>query len=168
MSYDEIIDIVSEQDMVLRQEKRNVAYANKLNFRVINGIIYNDKKQFWIPRRHANKKLFPRALDASVGGHVLAGESYNAAFERETQEELGLNVKTITYTPLARLTPREHNTSAFMWVYGIQSNMVPPYNTDDFIEYYWLSYEEFLTRLRNGDTAKSDLLPILTAIQELI
>ncbi len=168
MSCDEIIDIVSEQDIVLGQEKRTTVYEKKLHFRVINGIIYNDKKEFWIPRRHPRKKLFPLSLDASVGGHVQAGETYDEAFMRETYEELNVDMRKNTYNKLAYITPYTHGTSAFMWIYGIPSNTIPQYNTDDFVDSYWLSYEDLLNRLHAGDTAKSDLLPILTVIKDLI
>lgn len=168
MSYDEIIDIVSPNDVIIGQEKRSIVYAKKLNFRVINAIIYNDQKQFWIPRRHPTKKLFPLSLDASVGGHVLAGESYDDAFIREAREEINFDPTQYTYKKLAYITPYSHGTSAFMWIYVILSNEAPCYNKNDFIADYWLSYNDFVERLHNGDTAKSDLLPILTSIKDLL
>lgn len=166
MDYDEILDIVSLEDEVIGQESRNIIYEKNLScFRVINGFICNSEKKLWIPRRHPKKKLFPLFLDASVGGHVLSGETYQEAFERETQEELGLDVSKYNYSRIARLTPHEHGTSAFMWVYIIESNKAPNYNLNDFIEYQWLSLEEIFQKLESGDSAKSDLIPILTEIK---
>lgn len=166
MSCDEILDVISDNDEVLRREKRSVIYDQKLNFRVINGFICNSKKQLWIPRRHPDKKLFPLYLDASVGGHVMADEDYENAFIRETKEELGLDPLLFNYKKIARLTPISHGTSAFMWVYLIYSDEVPQYNPNDFVEYYWLSVEEVFNRLTSGDNAKSDLLPILNEIKD--
>ncbi len=167
MICDEILDIVSIEDEVIGQEKRSIIYANNLScFRVINGFICNSEKKLWIPRRHPQKKLFPLYLDASVGGHVGAGETYLEAFIRETKEELDLDVSNYSYSRLARLTPPEHKTSAFMWVYIIRSDETPSYNTNDFISFEWLSPEEVFQKLAAGDKAKSDLLPILHEIKD--
>ncbi len=169
MSHDEILDLVSLQDEVIGQEKRSVVYEHKLsNFRVINGFICNSAKQLWIPRRHKDKKLFPSCLDASVGGHVAAGESYHDAFVRETHEELNLDVRQHSYLPILRLTPTEHQTSAFMWVYLIKSDDVPDYNTNDFVEYFWLTPDDFFAKIEQGDKAKGDLFPMMRAIKGLL
>ena len=167
MNNHEIVDLVSPNDEVIGQEDRNVVYDKKMScFRVINGFICNSQKKLWIPRRHSEKKLFHLHLDASVGGHVLANETYEQAFIRETKEELNISLNPGGYEKVARLTPHENNTSAFMWVYIIKSDQVPPYNANDFIEYYWLTIEEFFKKLKEGDRAKSDLVPILTVLRE--
>lgn len=168
MMHDELLDVVSASDEVLTQELRSVVYQKKLYFRAVNAFVCNSKKQLWIPRRHPSKKLFALALDCSVSGHVSAGESYDAAFARETAEELSIDITQVTYTKLMRLTPVDHNTSAFMWVYLIMSDQEPAYNRQDFIEYYWLSVDELIQKLKNGEPAKSDLLPIVSAIKDHI
>lgn len=166
MSYDEILDFVSDNDEVLGQEKRSEIYAKKLHFRVINAFVCNSQKKLWIPRRHPQKKLFPLYLDCSVGGHVSSGEDYESAFIRETKEELNIDVSQVTCKKIARLTPLKNGTSAFMWVYIIYSDNAPEFNQNDFVEYYWLSPDEIVHRLNNGDNAKSDLLPILNEIKD--
>lgn len=165
MNYDEILDVVSENDEVIRQEKRSIIYQQKLLFRVINAFICNAEKKLWIPRRHPNKKLFPLHLDCSVGGHVMSGEDYQTAFIRETQEELNIDITKMTFKKIAQLAPSVHGTSAFMWVYIIYSDDTPPFNKEDFIEYYWMTPHEISIRLMNGDKAKGDLIPILKEIR---
>lgn len=166
-SNDEILDIVSPNDEVIEQEKRSIIHARgNSNFRVINGFICNSEKKLWIPRRHPGKKLFPLHLDASVGGHVSAGETYEEAFVRETHEELNLDLRQQDYSPIARLVPPIHKTSAFMWVYLIRSDESPAYNTNDFVEYFWLSPEELFDKIARGDKAKSDLIPIIREIMD--
>ena len=167
ISNDEILDLVSSEDEVIGQEKRSIIRAKKLsNFRVINGFICNSKKQLWIPRRHKKKELFPLHLDASVGGHVSTNESYQEALIRETREELNLEISQQSFYTIARLTPHTHGTAAFMWVYIIKSDVIPNYNTNDFVEYFWLSPEEFFTKISRGDRAKSDLFPIMREIKD--
>lgn len=166
-SCDEIIDVVNQYDHVIGQCTRAQAYADRTNyFRVINAFIKNDQGQLWIPRRTNTKKLFPRCLDVSVGGHVLAGETYDRAFVRETAEEVRIDVVSCAYKRVAYLTPVEHGVSGFMYVYEIIVNESPQYNTNDFSEYYWLHPHEILERLASGDQGKGDLPLIVKALYQ--
>lgn len=166
---DEILDLVSEQDIVIGSLCRDEIYKRGLrNFRVINGFIINSENKLWIPRRHESKKLWPLHLDTSVGGHVSSQEDYHQAFASETQEELNINVNNINFKKLCKLSPYEHNVSAFMWVYLIYQNSVPNFNKEDFTEYYWLSMDKFFEKIKNGDKSKSDLPKILNIIRNQI
>jgi len=155
---DECLDIVDENDKVIGREKRSVVYAKGLkNFRVVNIFIKNKKGELWIPRRSANKRIFPLCLDMSVGEHVQSGEEYETAFRRGLLEELNLNSKTYKWRLLGVLSPEKDKVSCFMGVYEIQSDVVPNYNKDDFVEWFWLRPEEILKRMKEGEKAKDDL-----------
>ena len=159
---DELLDLVNDNDMVIGCAFRSEIYAKKKNnFRVVNLFIENSAGQLWIPRRTAVKKIYPLGLDASMGGHVACGETYAQALARELKEELDIDLAMATYQFLGHLTPHQHDVSAFMQVYKIAQDTVPHFNTNDFVEYYWLSPQELLARLNNGDTAKSDLPKII-------
>jgi isopentenyldiphosphate isomerase len=81
---DELLDIVDQNDKVIGRKLRSEIYENKMsNFRVVNAFLINDNGQLWIPRRSANKRIFPSCLDTSMGGHVSSGETYEDAFKRE-------------------------------------------------------------------------------------
>jgi isopentenyldiphosphate isomerase len=158
MDCDEFLDLVSIDDEVIGREKRSVIYSQGLsNFRGVFGFICNSEKKLWIPRRHPNKREYPLHLDASVGGHVASGESYDEAFVRETKEELNIALKPGEYSPLVRLTPHEHAVTAFSQIYIIKSDKVPQYNADDFVEYFWLSPDEFFAKIIQGDRARGNL-----------
>ena len=155
---DELLDIVNEQDEVVGQKFRSEVYRYRLSsFRVVNAFVQNSKGQLWIPRRSASKRIFPLCLDASMGGHVSTGESYQDAFRRELMEELRIDVEATSYQELGALTPHQHGVSAFMRVFLIHSDLAPNYNTNDFIEYYWLSPKEILSVLEDGEKSKNDL-----------
>lgn len=159
---DELLDLVNEQDQVVEQMLRSEVYGQKkCNFRVVNAFIVNDKEQLWIPRRTSSKRIFPLCLDASMGGHVMAGESYQSAFERELYEELGIQADQFEYEMIGSLNPYEHQTSAFMKVYVIKSQKVPEYNQQDFCEYFWMTPQELISRLSCGDKSKGDLPKII-------
>lgn len=155
---DELLDIVNESDEVIGQQLRSEIYYQKSrNFRVVNLFIRNDQGALWIPLRSANKRIFPLSLDASMGGHVAAGESYRQALERELMEELRIDSRLVESKEIGRMTPHEHGVSAFMKVFLIESNDAPDYNRDDFISFSWLMPQELLEQLASGVKCKSDL-----------
>lgn len=157
-SNDELLDLVDEHDQVIGSRLRSNIYGEGLsNFRAINAFLINDNGELWIPKRTATKKIFPLCLDMSVGGHVASGETYGEAFRRELLEELGLNLDNVDWKILGHLTPHEHGVAAFMQVYEIRSNLVPDYNKDDFVEFFWLKPHEILRRIESGEGTKDDL-----------
>ena len=156
--HDEKLDLVDEEDQVIGVLSRSEVYARGLhNIRVVNLFVVNNEGNLWIPRRTAHKKLYPLHLDMSMGGHVMSGEKYDEAFSRETQEELRIDVAKTPYRFLRHLTPHEHGVSAFMNVYEITQDAAPDYNTDDFMEYFWLTPRDLLAWIASGEKTKSDL-----------
>lgn len=154
---DEYLDLVDENDQVIGRKLRSGVYAQNLsNFRVVNAFLVNSKGQLWIPRRGPHKRIFPLCLDMSMGGHVESGEDYDQAFQRELLEELSIDAKVTPFEVLGSLTPHEHQVSAFMKVYKIETDRTPQYNPDDFIESFWLAPDELLDKLE-VDKSKDDL-----------
>jgi len=155
---DEYLDLVDNNDIVVGRKKRSEVYAEHLsNYRVVNAFLVNSENKIWIPRRTETKSIFPLCLDFSLGEHVESGEAYKQAFTRGLQEELNLDINKVKYRELGKLTPRKDSVSSFMEVYEIQSDEIPNYNKDDFIEFYWLSPEELFQRLESGEKSKDDL-----------
>lgn len=155
---DELLDIVDQNDNVIGQKLRSEVYLKKLsNFRVVNAFLMNKQGKLWIPRRTKNKRVFPLCLDASMGGHVMSGESYEQALARELMEELRIDTRTKACEYVGSLNPVKHKTSAYMRVYRIQTDEIPNYNTNDFIESFWFYPEELLNHISSGDKSKDDL-----------
>ena len=166
---DELLDVVNDNDQVVGQKYRSEVYAHQMScFRVINAFLINKQKYIWIPRRSPDKKLFPLCLDASVGGHVMSGESYQQAFERELQEELNMEISQLSHSLLAKLTPHQHNVSAYMHVYVIMTDKDPVYNQSDFVSAAWLSMAELQLLIKKGEPVKGDLPVLVNLLQELV
>jgi isopentenyl-diphosphate delta-isomerase len=165
--YDELLDLVNEDDQVIGQKYRSEIWKENINnFRTVNVFLINDKQEIWIPRRTAHKKLFPLCLDSSAGGHVIAGESYDQAFERELKEELNIDLSNVLYRLIAKLTPAEHKVSSFMHVYIVQSNGTPQYNLNDFVEYSWIDIITLQQKIQSGERTKSDLPTLVNTLQK--
>lgn len=167
ITHDELLDIVDENDAVIGQQYRSELYAkHTANFRVINAFLINSRGQVWIPRRSPHKKLFPSCLDASVGGHVMAGESYGQAFERELQEELNMSLSQAPHRLLGKLAPHKHNVSAHMHLYVIFIDQEPNYNQDDFIHATWFDLPVLQELLNQGEPAKGDLPALINYLSK--
>jgi isopentenyldiphosphate isomerase len=161
MHTEEILDLVDSNDHVTGTISRTDAANQDISsIRVINVFLQNDEGQLWIPRRAATKRQFPNALGISVGGHVHAGESYEDALIREVQEEIHLDLHTIPYTPLGKLTPEVDGTHCFMQVYTVHTNETPSVFADEAQTSYWLFPHEIISMIEQGDTCMDDL-PIL-------
>jgi isopentenyl-diphosphate delta-isomerase len=160
-SVDEYLDIVDENDNVIGKKKRSLVYAENLsNFRVVNAFVVNSHGKIWIPRRSANKTLYPLSLDVSIGGHVESGEDYADALIREAHEELNINIDELATYLLGHLRPKD-GVSSFMNVYEIQTDKLPDFNKNDFSEYFMLTPRELVELISSGEKAKSDLIKLI-------
>lgn len=155
---DEYLDLVNEQDEVIGKKLRSEVYAEgMLNFRFVNAFLVNSEGKLWIPRRTPAKRFYPSCLDMSMGGHVESGETYDESFKRELAEELNIDADTTPWKMIGHLEPAKDGVVGYMNVYEIQTDEVPNFNPHDFTEYYWLTPEELLQRIADGDGAKGDL-----------
>jgi isopentenyldiphosphate isomerase len=164
MAADEILDVVDEQDRVIGQKPRSELYAaGQKNFRVVNAFIEDSRGLILIPRRSQERKIFPGALDTSVGGHVLAGEDYLDALIRETREECGLDLlgPDVSYRLVRKLSPYVSPVSAFMHFYMIRSGIEPRLCQREYSSFEWADPEDLLARLQPGLETWKDDLPIL-------
>lgn len=157
-----MLDLVNEKDEVIGTMERNEVYAKGLsNFRVINVFLKNSDGKLFIPRRQLTKRLFPGGLDVSCGGHVSSGETYLEACTKEVSEELNFDLSEVSCKVLGTMNPHNDGVSAFMTVYEIETDETPDYNREDFSEHYWLSPQEVIDKIANGDIAKGDLPKLL-------
>jgi isopentenyl-diphosphate delta-isomerase len=155
---DEVLDLVDTTDVVIGKIPRSVAHKEGLSgVRAVNAFLINTKGQLWIPQRTLKKRIFPGALDFSMGGFVASGESYDTAFMREVQEELRIDVSATSYRLLGKLTPDQEAVTSFMQVYEIPTEQAPNYNRADFIKGSWVYPQELDVTLKSGVYAKPDI-----------
>jgi isopentenyldiphosphate isomerase len=161
---DEIIDLVDDDDNVIGTKSRVQVYKDgDHNIHVVNGFVVNLKGELWIPRRTADKSLFPLGLDVSIGGHIGAGETYEDALKREAAEELNIDLNVTPYLEVGYFNSKEHGVHCFQRVYEIHQDNEPEFNRDDFVEGYWLTPQQLMGKIAEGDTYKDDL-PVLVRL----
>lgn len=160
---DEYLDLVNEKDEVIGRKLRSEVYAENLsNFRVVNAFVINSEGKIFTPRRAPTKKIFPLCLDMSMGGHVESGETYEESFKRELSEELNIDADIVSWRCIGKMTPEEDGVSANMHVYEVYVDIVPDFNKNDFIEFFWFTPKELLELISKGEKSKQDLPKIVS------
>jgi isopentenyldiphosphate isomerase len=86
----ELVDVVDEDDRVLRQVTRAEMRRDNLLHRVVAIACLDSAGRIYLHRRTHTKDLFPGLYDVFTAGCVAAGESYAEAARRELAEELGI------------------------------------------------------------------------------
>ncbi len=104
---EEMMDIVDEDDRVIGRDTRKAVHKNYAIHRGIHILVLNDKGEILVQRRSQKKNDFPGFLDASVGGQVMSGETYEDAAHRELKEELGLSEDIVYMCDYNAYSPRQ-------------------------------------------------------------
>ena len=92
----ELLYNVNQDDAVIGSIDRNEAHSEETLHR--SGIVFilRRDRSILIQHRSQAKVLFPDCYDASAAFHVMYGETYAAAADRELKEETGISTK-LTY-----------------------------------------------------------------------
>jgi isopentenyldiphosphate isomerase len=109
---DELLDIVTDEDVVIDQQMRSTVHQLGLQHRGVHVLLFTRDGKMLIQKRSADRASSPSMLDCSVSEHVKAGESYLDAARRGMNEEMG--VDEIEIKPLVK----------FKMNYGINDNEI--------------------------------------------
>lgn len=104
----DLFDYVDKNDQIIGQTTYDDARSLGRIIRVAHNWIINDQGKILFQFRAAHKKSMPRRFDASTGGKVDAGESYDSAVTRETKEELGIETNPIYLDKIYIDQPEEY------------------------------------------------------------
>lgn len=88
----ELLNIVNDQDQIIGQETRKKIHEEGLLHREIHVYFTTPKGEIILQHRAKDKDTFPDLFDATVGGHVEIGESYEEAAIKEAKEETGMEI----------------------------------------------------------------------------
>jgi 8-oxo-dGTP pyrophosphatase MutT (NUDIX family) len=98
-----MLEIVDDSDTVIGVRSREEIYILGLRHREVHVWLITPENEIVFQRRSPAKDTFPNLLDASVGGHVEVGQTYEQAAVAEAQEEAGLLITPSQLRPLVKL-----------------------------------------------------------------
>lgn len=147
---------------------------------VVVFVVSTDNQRVLLQKRSAKKKLWPNCWDLTAGGHVLAGEIGYQAAVRETEEEIGLELKPgdllCIGSSISENIKDEIINRHFNEYYVVHKDVDPALlklQPEEVQEVRWVDWREIRERVRNGYDGLTDkigcwesLLDYLESIQQ--
>lgn len=147
----EIMDLYDKDRQRLNETMvRGCEFKSDRYHLVVHVCIFNQKGEMLIQKRCDDKASWPGKWDISVGGSAVAGDSSRTAAERETFEELGLNLDLGDQRPHLSIN-FDHGFDDFYLIdkeIDIQSLTFPTIEVETV---KWASLDEIFTMIE-GDT----------------
>jgi isopentenyl-diphosphate Delta-isomerase len=91
----EILDVINIKDEVIGEASKDECHQRGLRHRSVFVFIFDNNDNLILQKRSSKKKIRPNKITASACGHVVKGENYLKAAERELLEELGIKTNLI-------------------------------------------------------------------------
>jgi len=92
MSDQHYLEIVDDEDHIIGRAPYAQIHSEGLLHREVHVWFVTSSGEIIFQHRDKNKETFPGLLDATVGGHVEEGDSYETTALKETLEETGLTL----------------------------------------------------------------------------
>lgn len=116
---EELLNVYDAAGRVIDARPRRAAKASGLAVGAVNALILNQRGEVLLQRRPEDKEN-GGLWDKSVGGHVSAGEDFDATLRREAGEELFDDPAA----PQVRLLPTEEDYRAVLAADDLRSQVV--------------------------------------------
>lgn len=143
----ELVDIVDENDVVLRTVSRAEMRRERLRHRAVFILVRDSRGNVLIHRRSEAKDLWPGWWDVAVGGVVAAGEDYDEAACRELREEVGIRAEPTRVSSGAYDDP-DVSLIARCYVVCHDGEVKP--EDGEVAEFLWVGPEELRDRLASA------------------
>ncbi len=152
-SMPELVDVVNEFDEVIGTADKFDVYKKGLSNRIVHVfVVHPETGDIFIQKRGPLLRYLPDFYCTSAGGHVGAGESYEAAAGRELEEELGLTgelqlVEKFIYTCPETNPP----TKRFISLYIHYAKDEISYSDGEVADGFFAPIEELVDLIKKGD-----------------
>lgn len=107
----EMLEIVDENDNVIGVKTRGEIHKKGLLHREIHIWFITSNGEMVFQHRAKDKDTYPDKLDATVGGHVEPGMSYEETAIKECKEETGIDIDLSKLVFLDKLRKKEEEVS---------------------------------------------------------
>jgi len=127
---EEMLEVVNNNDVVIGLESRKTIHEKGLLHREIHIWFMTPNREIIFQHRAKDKDTYPDLLDATVGGHVEPGMSYEDTAIKEGEEETGVKInlsklkltKKLFKKSFDQVTGRTNNTIRSQYVYLFEGN----------------------------------------------
>ena len=160
MPVEEQLDIVDDQDRVLSRAPRSRGHRDYHIHRSVMFFVFDDQDQVLVNQRSERKEIYPGYWSIACGGHVLAGESYDAAVRREVKEEVGLDAPARLITSFQKRTADEREN---VKVYAVTADREPVLFPDEIAQGRFMSLAEI-----NEMLSRADFLPETATLLKIL
>ncbi len=163
--FQELFYLVDKNDKRLGSVFRHQAHSDSSKIhRSICAIVANSKKQILFQKRSQSKDTFPGFWTLSVTGHVIFGETYLKAAQRELLEELGIKSELKFIKKILLYLPSE---TEFCSIYKV---VIPDdkinHDSDEITATLWISLSQ-IPDFVNKNNLTPDALQILRLLNHL-
>ena len=146
----EIIDLYTvDRELTGRTAGRGEALEKGTYRMVIHVCIFNSRGEMLIQKRADDIVRWPSLWDVSVGGGAGAGDTSRIAAERETAEELGLDIDFSNRRPVITV----NFSDGFDDFYAVETDLSLDdlhLQTDEVADARWASQEEIEAMIDDG------------------
>lgn len=146
----EIIDLyTADRELTGKTAGRGDALEKGTYRMVIHVCIFNSKGEMLIQKRADNIARWPSYWDVSVGGGAGAGDTSRVAAERETAEELGINIDFSDRRPVITV----NFSDGFDDFYAVETDISLDdlhLQSEEVVDVRWASQEEVEAMIDDG------------------
>lgn len=103
---EELLEIIDENDVIIGLETRATVHSLGLLHREIHIWFITPQAEIIFQHRAKDKDTYPDKLDATVGGHVEPGMSYDQTAVKECLEETGVRISESDLVLLTKMRKR--------------------------------------------------------------
>lgn len=146
---EELLDVVNEKGEIVKTIPRSEIHGNpSLLHRVVHVMVFNRTGYLLLQKRSMDKDVAPGKWDTSIGGHISANETVDAALKRESEEELG--IKKCSFNFLYTYIHSNNYESELVYTYACTYDGKIAYQKDEIDEVRPWSMEEIKINIGKG------------------
>ncbi len=146
---EEWLPIVNEEGVVIETKPRSICHEAKEKplHPVVHLHVIRNKKLYLQKRKH-DRKIQAGKWDTAVGGHVSASESIELSLQRESKEELGLNLSSIKF--IDKYVWESEVERELVFTFLTTTSQIIKINTDEIEEGRYWSKKEIENNINNN------------------